>query len=250
MYLRYVYTCKIYYRFRIWLFRNNYSKVPKKKIHKGAALTWTAHVISVLSNGSTRCALCQDQGQVIDDTVHTDNLLLVLYQEFEFKMNLSSSGNLAVEGMMYFLSRDDRYNQEKPYTLRYAPGGGLPQTNIDRTQYSIKFHDIRRGQSLLYKKCGFKVATLQSQMQYEDYDDVDKVESIHGPEVARCVKEALKANSAEVLDHVVSQLSCRCMILVAVDLVEPTDSPKASNLAHRHRRNVRFSTTSVKGSYR
>jgi hypothetical protein len=165
-------------------------------------------------------------------------------------MNLSSSEDLAVEGMMYFLSRDDRYNQEKPYTLRYTPGGGLPQTNIDRTQYSIKFHDMRREQNLRYNKCGFKVATLHSQMQYEDYDDIDKVESIHGPEVAGCVKGALKATSAEVLDYVVSQLSCRCMTSVAINLIEPSDTPKASNLAHRHRRNVQFSATGVKGSYR
>jgi hypothetical protein len=136
-------------------------------------------------------------------------------------MNLSSSEDLAVEGMMYFLSRDDRYNQEKPYTLRFTPGGGLPQTNIDRTQYSIKFHDMRKEQNLRYNKCGFKVATLHSQMQYEDYDDIDKVESIHGPEVAGCVKGALKATSAEVLDYVVSQLSCRCMTSVAINLIEP-----------------------------
>jgi hypothetical protein len=41
-------------------------------------------------------------------------------------------------------------------------------------------------------------------MQYEDYDDVEKIESIHQPEVAECVKQAMKASSVEILDYVVS----------------------------------------------
>ncbi len=119
-------------------------------------------------------------------------------------MKLSSGNDLAVEGNMYFLSREEKYNQEKPYTLRYTPDDGLPQTNIDRTEYSIKFHNMRTEGNLVYNKCGFKVANLQSHMKYEDYDEGEKVESIHGPEVAECVKQALKATSATVLDYVVS----------------------------------------------
>ena len=117
---------------------------------------------------------------------------------------MSLDDNLAVDGNMYFLSRDEKYNQEKPYSLRYTPDDGFPQTNIDRTEYSIKLHDMRTERNLVYSKCGFKVANLQSHMTYEDYDDVEKVESIHKPEVAEWVKQALKASSTEVLDYVVS----------------------------------------------
>lgn len=105
---------------------------------------------------------------------------------------------------MYFLSHDEKYEVEKPYTLRYSTGDGFPQTNIGRTEYSIKFHDMRMEADLIYSRCGFRVANLQSQMQYEDYDDVKKIESIHQPEVAECVKQAMKASSAEILDYVVS----------------------------------------------
>jgi hypothetical protein len=125
---------------------------------------------------------------------------------------MPSSTDLAIEGKMYFLSRDEKYREEKPYTMRYAPDDGFPQTNIDRTEYSIKFHDMRAERSLVYSRCGFKVANLQSQMKYEDYDVVEKVESIHGQEVAECVKQALKASSAEVLDYVVSPVSCRAIV--------------------------------------
>jgi hypothetical protein len=122
---------------------------------------------------------------------------------------MSLSNNLTVDGNMYFLSRDEKYREEKPYTLRYTPDDGFPQTNIDRTEYSIRFQNMRTEQNLVYNKCGFRVANLHSQMKYEDYDDVEKVESIHRPEVAECVKQALKASSAEVLDYVVGHMSCR-----------------------------------------
>lgn len=121
---------------------------------------------------------------------------------------MSPDDNLAVDGNMYFLSRDEKYREEKPYTLRFAPDDGFPQTNIERTEYSIRFHNMRTEQDLVYSRCGFRVANLQSQMKYEDYDDVKKVESIHHPEVAECVKQALKSSSAEVLDYVVSHRSC------------------------------------------
>ena len=120
-----------------------------------------------------------------------------------------SQNNTAVEANMYFLSRDEKYREEKPYTLRYSTEDGFPPTNIERTEYSIKFHDMRKKADLLYSRCGFRVANLQSQMQYEDYDDVEKIESIHQPEVAECVKQAMKASSVEILDYVVSHTYSR-----------------------------------------
>jgi len=115
---------------------------------------------------------------------------------------------------MYFLSHDEKYREEKPYTLRYSTDDGLPQTNIERTEYSVMFHDMRTEADLVYSRCGFRVANLQSQMKYEDYNDVKKIESIHQPEVAECVKQAMKASSVEILDYVVSHTYPRFHILV------------------------------------
>jgi hypothetical protein len=130
---------------------------------------------------------------------------LLVMQEVIYGMEMSQNNTLVVEANMYFLARDAKYIEEKPYTLRYSTDDGFPQTNIERTEYSIKFHDMRTESNLVYNKCGFRIADLQSQMKYEDYDDVKKIESIHQPEVAECVKQAMKASSAEVLDYVVSQ---------------------------------------------
>jgi hypothetical protein len=162
---------------------------------------------------------------------------------------MSSSNDLAVEGNMYFLSRDEKYLQEKPYTLRYAPDDGFPQTNIDRTEYNIKFHNMRAEPNLFYNRCGFKVANLQSQMRYEDYDDENKVDSIHGPEVAECVKQALKASSAEVLDHVVSSLSVE-LFFSRYHLKEFAGTAETPRVANCYWGHVRLSATSITGSHR
>ena len=136
---------------------------------------------------------------------------------------------------MYFLSRDEKYREEKPYTLRYSTDDGFPQTNIERTEYPITFHNIRTGPDLVYEKCGFRVANLQSKMKYDDYEDVGKVESIHQPEVAECVKQAMDASSVDVLDYVVSCCACR---LRGQHLKLFTDTTKASGLAHCYRRKL------------
>ena len=115
----------------------------------------------------------------------------------------------SVEGKIYFLTRLLKYVNEKPYTLRYRPDNedGLPQTNIERTIQPIDFHDLRAPPDLPYESCGFKVVNLDSAMQYEDYEESTKVETIHVREVEACIKAALAAESAEVLDHVV----CLCL---------------------------------------
>lgn len=110
---------------------------------------------------------------------------------------------LEVEGKVYFLTRDPKYAEIKPYTLRYTPEDGFPQTNVERTLHTIRFHNMRLETDLQYEKCGFKVASVSSQMTYADYGDNEKIETVHTKEVEACVKASLNASSAEVLDYVV-----------------------------------------------
>ncbi|TDZ25529.1 Aspirochlorine biosynthesis protein N [Colletotrichum orbiculare MAFF 240422] len=53
---------------------------------------------------------------------------------------------MALTGRMHFLARDAKYLHEKPYTLRYAPDpeDGIPQSNIDRVEHKLCFHDLRQ----------------------------------------------------------------------------------------------------------
>ncbi|KAH8820809.1 methyltransferase [Xylogone sp. PMI_703] len=116
---------------------------------------------------------------------------------------ITTETNLEVEANVYFLNRDPKYEEVKPYTLRYTPEDGFPQTNVKRTLHGLQFHNMRLEKNLQYEKCGFKVANLESQMTYEDYNDNEKIETIHQREVEACVREALNASSADVLDYVV-----------------------------------------------
>ena len=116
---------------------------------------------------------------------------------------MAFSKDLTVSGKVYFLTRSPIYDEVKPYTLRYRPEDGLPQTNVARTLHNIVFRDLRTQSNLTYEKCGFKIANLQSSLTYEDYDDLNKVERVHQKEVTECVKATLKATLVEVLDYVV-----------------------------------------------
>lgn len=117
-------------------------------------------------------------------------------------MTMGSKKGLGVSGQVYFLTRSDKYATEKPYTLRYKPDG-FPQTNVERTLHSLFFRSLREGPQLDYEKCGFKIAMLKSAMAYEDYDDEQKIETVHQKEIATCVKTAMEASSVHILDYVV-----------------------------------------------
>ncbi|EPE07649.1 hypothetical protein F503_00371 [Ophiostoma piceae UAMH 11346] len=118
----------------------------------------------------------------------------------------------AVQGRMHFLTRDPKYELEKPYTLRYtpAPESGIPQTNIERVEHPVVFHDLRGRTDLHYDECGFGVVQLGSRSQtdeapfpYEDYEHAERIEGVHAPHVLEAVRQALGAASAELVDYVV-----------------------------------------------
>ena len=109
-----------------------------------------------------------------------------------------------VEADIYYLSRSDVYKSVKPYTLRYKPPGSLPITNVIREQKATIIRNMRQHpETLQYDKCGFQFAILDTQMTWEDFSDVDKIDQVHRPEIEQCVKEKLQASSVQVLDYVV-----------------------------------------------
>jgi hypothetical protein len=117
----------------------------------------------------------------------------------------SSSKGLTVKASIYFLSRTPKYSTIKPYTLRYRPENGFPQTNVERILHEVEIRDLRKYPILEYEECGFKMVEMKGSggMRYEDYDDVEKVEGKHQREVADAVREALGALEVVVCDYVV-----------------------------------------------
>jgi hypothetical protein len=156
-----------------------------------------------------------------------------------------------LEAGMHFLVRDPKYMLEKPYTLRYAPApeDGIPQTNIDRVQYQLQFHDLRNFPELTYDKCGFTVTECPSRMTYEDFADADKIEQVHGKEVTEAVMQALGAKSVELLDYVVPHLS-PTEDLTGICSWGDTGPETASHVANCDRRQIRFQPACLEGAYR
>ncbi|CAK7234179.1 hypothetical protein SEUCBS140593_008853 [Sporothrix eucalyptigena] len=127
--------------------------------------------------------------------------------------NKVSDNGAAVLGRMHFLTRDPKYEHEKPYTLRYTPTpeSGIPQTNIARVEHPVVFHDFRGRTDLVYDECGFGFATLADNkgkdgsepFSYDDYAHSDRIENAHAPRVLQAIRAALGAASAELIDYVV-----------------------------------------------
>lgn len=115
----------------------------------------------------------------------------------------ASNSDQTVIGKINFLSRSPIYDTVKPYTLRYRPAGDISQTNVERTLHEVKLHDMRKEKGLSYDKDGFIMASMESCLQYEDYEDAKMVEDVHQKEVMDVVRTALDAKSVEVLDYVV-----------------------------------------------
>jgi len=116
------------------------------------------------------------------------------------------SEDLNLKASIYFLTRSPKYSVIKPYTLRYRPDNGFPQTNVERILHEIEIHDLRKFPELNYERCGFKMARMkggENKMRYEDYDDIDKVETVHQREVVDAVRESLGAREVVVCDYVI-----------------------------------------------
>jgi hypothetical protein len=118
---------------------------------------------------------------------------------------MPSSTDPSLKASVYFLTRSPKYTTIKPYTLRYRPENGFPQTNVERTLHEVEIRDMRQYPELRYEDCGFKMVNLGTSggMQYEDYDDVGKVERVHQKEVMDAVRGALGARECVVCDYVV-----------------------------------------------
>ncbi|ERF69550.1 hypothetical protein EPUS_01880 [Endocarpon pusillum Z07020] len=109
-----------------------------------------------------------------------------------------------VEADIHYLSRSDIYKSVKPYTLRYKPPGLLPISNVIREKECTIIRNMRHHwDALKYDSCGFQVVELDTQMTFDDFSDVDKIDRVHRPEIEKCVKRTMQASSVQVLDYVI-----------------------------------------------
>lgn len=119
---------------------------------------------------------------------------------------MSENGTLGgdVQTKMFFLGRDELYETVKPYTIRYDIKVCIPQDNIRRVECPVKVRDLRHIKDPPpFSTSGFQVLPIESQMSYEDYDDEERIRTIHLPEVLAAVKDAFNADDVHALEHVI-----------------------------------------------
>ncbi|KAF2185529.1 methyltransferase [Zopfia rhizophila CBS 207.26] len=100
---------------------------------------------------------------------------------------------------LFFLARLPVYDSEKPFTLRYDPGHGLPASNVESEEHEVQVHNMRL-HKLSYEECGFQYCKISSAMQYGDYAEEHIIRQKHFPEVKACLKNALGAAFVEIID--------------------------------------------------
>ena len=122
------------------------------------------------------------------------------------KSNISTDdSNKDVTAEVYFLAREEKYEHEKPYTLRYNPGTSVPQTNINMKPIPVKIRDMRsRISQLDWEIYGFQMMRTESLLRYEDYVDRGQIIDTHVPMICKFLLKQLSARSVRIFDYGVS----------------------------------------------
>ena len=112
----------------------------------------------------------------------------------------------SIQSTMYYLEKLPLYETEKPYTMRYLPEDGIPQSNFQRCEKSISVTNMRWpdvGQ-FSFDEYGFELIELHSKMSYDDFWDAEKIHNVYVQEVRDSIKKAIGAKFVWVLDYAVS----------------------------------------------
>ena len=113
-----------------------------------------------------------------------------------------------VQTQVYFLKQDPKYDDEKPYSLRYTPPDGFPRANVLLECHDVMVEDIRPiRDSLSIETNGFAIMNYNTAMCYDDFDDEDKVKTIYLRELSEALRTYLKATRVQIFEHTVTQAS-------------------------------------------
>lgn len=110
-----------------------------------------------------------------------------------------------IKSSMFYLDRDQIYDNEKPYSMRYQPLDGTPQSNFIKSEHPITVRSMRERDAGPFHldECGFQLIPLKSQLKYDEYWDNEKIQQIYVQEVKDALKTELHAKFVHVLDYAV-----------------------------------------------
>ena len=106
---------------------------------------------------------------------------------------------------MNFLTRDNLYETEKPYQLRYNPEEGTPKTNLRlEKQNALKISSMRgREQQFSLERNGFAVLKLDNEIPYEAFGNPKGIQS-YLDVVCQSLKVHLGADRVQAYQYLVS----------------------------------------------
>jgi hypothetical protein len=102
-----------------------------------------------------------------------------------------------------FLTRDEKFTQERPYILRFTPADGFPSQNLATHTAKVSLLDIRSQTSMNYKDSGIKVFELETGLRYQDFRSRDMIQNTYLPLLQDVVKRSLSAKDVKVIPHIV-----------------------------------------------
>ena len=110
-----------------------------------------------------------------------------------------------VESSLHFLTRDNVYEHEKPYQLRYKAAKEIPTTNIRlEKQEPIKISSIRgQERQFSFERNGFTVLKMDQEVPYDDFSTSAGVTRYLNM-VAEQLRKRLGAEKVQVYQYVVS----------------------------------------------
>lgn len=110
----------------------------------------------------------------------------------------------SIIGSISFISKDELYQREKPYSLKFTPPAGLPKSNVRGHTHDQILEDIRsREDQFNIEKNGFALVSLPEALTYEDFDDESKVQHVYLPQIAQLLQDMLGASRVQIFEHLV-----------------------------------------------
>ena len=102
---------------------------------------------------------------------------------------------------LWFMERDPRFEDEKPYLFTYPLDNGIFPSNLKHeSRDGIVVRNLR-DHVPSYDESGIGLLNLRTGLEHDDYDDADKVEKILLPKIREALRVFLGANTVHILEY-------------------------------------------------
>ncbi|KAL9078239.1 MAG: hypothetical protein Q9157_002857 [Trypethelium eluteriae] len=114
---------------------------------------------------------------------------------------LKGNGRENMQASVYFLKKDDLHRIEKPYSFKFPPADGFPQSNMEYEMIEIPVIDMRGSENQFnLDKNGFAIFKIGCSLSYEGYDDLKQLTE-YFRKLEAALKDHLGASKVEVFRH-------------------------------------------------